>query len=491
MTTIPVRDATTGAGPGALEPPAGSYEAIDAYVERERRRLRMPGVALAIVEGDQIVHQRGFGRVRSDGETPGPQTPFPIASLTKSITALAVMQLVEDGKIELDAPVQRYLPWFRVADPGLSARITVRHLLNQTSGLPTSAGEIPLADFDARPGAAERHARALSTLALDRPAGSAYEYSNANYILLGLIVEAASGEAYADYIRRTILTPLGMSQTTTLQATARQNGLAVGHRYWFGVPVAAPDLPLPAGALAGGGLISSAAEMARYLSAHLNGGRYGDERLLSSAGMEELHRGVADIKAYGLSLGQYAMGWVVDQIGQTKLLWHGGTLPDFGAYMALLPEQKKGVVLLFNGCHHWMNPVLADVGLGVTSFLAGERPTSLRSIRLIPWLLRAQLLLPLLQIAGVVATLLRLRRWRLRPESRPGGGGVWRRHLVLPLVLNLQLGLALLQPRLGKRRGYLRLYMPDFSLIAAVSGSFALLWGLLRSGLVGRALRKP
>jgi hypothetical protein len=276
-----------------------------------------------------------------------------------------------------------------------------------------------------------------------------------------------------------------------LQATARQNGLAVGHRYWFGVPVAAPDLPLPAGALAGGGLISSAAEMARYLSAHLNGGRYGDERLLSSAGMEELHRGVADIKAYGLSLGQYAMGWVVDQIGQTKLLWHGGTLPDFGAYMALLPEQKKGVVLLFNGCHHWMNPVLADVGLGVTSLLAGERPTSLRSIRLIPWLLRAQLLLPLLQIAGVVATLLRLRRWRLRPESRPGGGGVWRRHLVLPLVLNLQLGLALLQPRLGKRRGYLRLYMPDFSLIAAVSGSFALLWGLLRSGLVGRALRKP
>jgi hypothetical protein len=185
------------------------------------------------------------------------------------------------------------------------------------------------------------------------------------------------------------------------------------------------------------------------------------------------------------------MGWVVDQIGQTKLLWHGGTLPDFGAYMALLPEQKKGVVLLFNGCHHWMNPVLADVGLGVTSLLAGERPTSLRSIRLIPWLLRAQLLLPLLQIAGVVATLLRLRRWRLRPESRPGGGGVWRRHLVLPLVLNLQLGLALLQPRLGKRRGYLRLYMPDFSLIAAVSGSFALLWGLLRSGLVGRALRKP
>ncbi len=86
------------------------------------------------------MHLRGFGRARPGGEAPTPQTPFFIGSLTKSFTALAVMQLVEAGKVELDAPVQRYLPWFRVADPQASAQMTVRHLLNQTSGLPVLPG---------------------------------------------------------------------------------------------------------------------------------------------------------------------------------------------------------------------------------------------------------------------------------------------------------------------------------------------------------------
>jgi CubicO group peptidase (beta-lactamase class C family) len=237
---------------------SAAYDAIDAYVEGQMRRLNMPGVSLAIVEGDKIVHLRGFGRARPGGEAPTPQTPFAVGSLTKSFTALAVMQLVEAGKIELDAPVQRYLPWFRVADPRASAQMTVRHLLNQTSGLPTSSGEIPLADLDDSPGATERQARALSTLVLARPVGSAFEYSNSNYRLLGLIIEAASGESYADYIQEHIFTPLGMSHTTTSQATARQNGLAVGHQYWFAIPFAAPNMPIPRGALAGGGLISSA-----------------------------------------------------------------------------------------------------------------------------------------------------------------------------------------------------------------------------------------
>jgi CubicO group peptidase (beta-lactamase class C family) len=142
--------------------PSGSYDAVDAYIEGQMRRLKMPGVSLAIVEGDQIVHLRGFGRARPGGEAPTPATPFFVGSLAKSFTALAVMQLVEAGKIELDAPVQRYLPWFRVADPQASAEMTVRHLLNQTSGLPESCGETALANFDDHPGATERQVRLLA-----------------------------------------------------------------------------------------------------------------------------------------------------------------------------------------------------------------------------------------------------------------------------------------------------------------------------------------
>jgi CubicO group peptidase (beta-lactamase class C family) len=466
-----------------------SCDAIDAYVEEQMRRLKIPGVSLAIVEGDKIVHLRGFGHARPGGEAPTPLTPFPIASLTKSFTALAVMQLVEAGKIELDAPIQRYLPWFRVADPQASAQMTVRHLLNQTSGLPTSAGAIPLADFDSSPGATERQARALSTLAITRPVGSAFEYSNSNYNLLGLIIEAASGESYADYIQNHIFTPLRMSHSYTSQAMAKQNGLAVGHRYWFGIPFAAPHMPLPHGSLAGGGLICSAEDLARYMIALLNRGRYGDVQILSGAGIDELHRGAAEVKVYGLSLGQYGMGWYDGKLGRTKLVSHGGTLPDFGSHMALLPEQRKGVVLLFNACHHWMNPVLADLGNRVAGLLAGEQPHPLPFFHTVPWALRGQLLIPALQIVGVAGTVRLLRRWRQDPMSRPSGGRAWGLHILLPLIPNLLVALTLI-PMLGRMRGYLMLYWPDYSWTALVCGSFALVWSLLRTGLVLGALRR-
>ena len=208
--TAPAAVRNPFARPGSRQIRSNSapFDAIDAYVDQQMQRLRLPGVSLAIVEKGQIVHWRGFGQARPGGQSPTPQTPFFIGSLTKSFTALAVMQLVEAGKIDLDASVQRYLPWFRVADSWASAQIAVRHLLNQTSGLPTSAGEIPLADFDSRPGAAERQMRALALLQLARPVGAAFEYSNANYDLLGLIIEVASGESYGSYVQSHIFLSL-------------------------------------------------------------------------------------------------------------------------------------------------------------------------------------------------------------------------------------------------------------------------------------------
>lgn len=465
-----------------------TFGAIDGYVDRQMRRLNMPGVSLAIVEGDRMVHLRGFGRARPGGEPPTPQTPFCLGSVTKSFTALATMQLVEAGKIDLDAPVQRYLPWFRVADPKSSLQMTVRHLLNQTSGLPGSSGEHILADPDGSPGAAERQARTLSVVVLARPVGTAWEYSNSNYQLLGLIIEAASGVSYADYVQEHILGPLDMSHTTTSQAVAKQHGLAMGHQYWFLVPLAAPNMPIPRGALAGGGLISTSEDMARYMIALLNGGRYGSVRILSGAGVDELQRGVADFSGYGVSF-KYGMGWFVSEIGQTKLVWHSGTLPDFAAYVALLPEQRKGVVLLFNADHHWMNPVLAELGTGVAALLAGDQPAPTPFSSLVPWALRGQLLIPALQIADVVSTRRRLRLWRSSPELRPSGVRQTGLHVLLPLMANLLVALSL-KPLMSKRRGYLRLYMPDFSWIATVCGSFSLVWSLLRTALLLRILRK-
>ena len=481
-----------------------TVEDIDAHIERQRERLNIPGAALAIVEGDEIAHLRGFGRARPGGEEPTPQTPFVIGSLTKSFTAVAVMQLVEDGKVELDAPVRRYLPWFRVADPQASARITVRHLLNQTSGLPQLCGLRPMTDFDDSPDASERQARALSTLKLARQVGSEWEYCNMNYNLLGLVVGAASGESYEDYIQNHIFAPLQMTHSYTSPAEAKRNGMAVGHRYWFAVPFAAPDLPVPRGSLAGGELITSSEDMARYLIAHLNGGRYDDVQILSPAGIDELHRPAVEAGVSGIPFGHYGMGWFIEQTGQTKLVWHSGTCPDFFAYMAILPEQEKGMVLLINANQLMMDKMtFTEFGAGVARLLAGERRVPNR-FGVVPWALRGLPLIPALQLVGVAATLRRLVRWHQDPKSHPSGGTKWGRHILLPLIPDLLVSLPLVGlmwtstldvPLLGflgiGTLDVLLLFMPDVSWVALACGSFALSWMALRTGLVLRTLRKP
>jgi CubicO group peptidase (beta-lactamase class C family) len=464
------------------------FSIIDSFIEEQMIRLNIPGVSLAIVEGDQIVHLRGFGRARPGGEAPSPQTPFFIGSTTKSFTALAVMQLVESGKVDLDAPLQCYLPWFRVADRHASACITVRHLLNQTSGLPLLPGWEVMADFDDRPGATERQARALSSLKLTRLPGDAFEYSNVNYNLLGLVIEAASGEPYAVYIQKYIFDPLEMRHSYTSKAAAQRDGLAVGHQSWFGVPVAVPDMPVASAMLPAGFLISSAEDMGRYLIAHLNAGRCGDAQILSPEGIAELHRPVAETRMLSDAKGWYGMGWYTEQYGQTRILSHSGLVPDFYAFMALLPVQKKGVVLLYNIDHFTMQLTLTEVSTAVAMQLTGDPPSRLR-FGAIPWIQRALLLIPFLQIVDVIVTLGLVHGWSRDPQRRPSRRRMWGQHILLPLIPDLLVALTVI-PVLGRLRGFLMLFAPDFSWIARICGGLAAIWGFLRTGLVLRALRK-
>jgi CubicO group peptidase (beta-lactamase class C family) len=466
---------------------AASYDAIDRYIEQQLKRLNVPGAALAIVEGDQIVHQRGFGQARPGSGPPSPQTPFFIGSLTKSFTALAVMQLVEAGKVDLDAPVQRYLPWFRVADALASAQMTVRHLLNHTSGLPASPGWASLADFD---NTCEGQARALVTLRLTRPVGSAFEYNNMNYNLLGLIIEAASGESYAAYVQNHIFGPLDMRHSYTTRSEAARNGLALGHRYWFAYPVAAPNLPLPRGSLPAGYLISSTEDMAHYLIAQLNEGRYGAMQVLSPAGIAEMHRPAVKFTTMGVT-GQYGMGWFINDRDQVRTVWHSGVVPDFFAYMAIVPGQNKGLVLLMNADHFLMsNFVPVEVGMGAAQLLAGAHPDPIRWGIIIPWALRGQLLLPTLQILGVIATLVRLRRWRRHLNSRPSRRRMWVLHILLPMIPNLTVAATPIALVASPLRSFLLLYAPDISWIARICGSFAGIWVFVRTGLILWTLRK-
>ena len=218
-----------------------------------------------------------------------PLTPFIIGSMSKSFTSLAVMQLVEAGTVELDTPVQRYLPWFRVADPTASVRITVRQLLNQTSGIPAnSEHELKEGFLSTGNETLEQYVRSLKTFVLDRPVGASFEYANTNYSVLGLIVQTVSGQSYETYMQQHIFALLQMSHSFASKQDARRDGLAQGYQLWFGFPVPTA-LPYLRDLLPAGYLISTAEDMAHYLIAQMNGGRFENTAVLSPAGIATLH----------------------------------------------------------------------------------------------------------------------------------------------------------------------------------------------------------
>ena len=284
------------------------FDAVDTYVSRKMKELGLPGAALVIVQGDQIVHLKGFGIADASGRPVTPQTPFFTGSTGKSFTALAIMQLVEAGRIKLDAPVRTYLPWFRVADPDASEIITVRQLLNQVSGLPRSIGQEQLANTDLSDSAIENNVRALANVELIAAPGERYEYSNANYNTLGMIIQAVTGQSYETYIQEHIFEPLDMQNSFTSKTEAQDDGLALGYQKWFGILMASPDLPFVRGSLPAGQLIMSAEDFGHYLIAQLNEGSYQDVPVLSPAGIAALHH--PDVPMPG-STDFYGMAWEV------------------------------------------------------------------------------------------------------------------------------------------------------------------------------------
>ena len=314
---------------------------IDRYIQAQMNKSHIPGLALGIVQGDQVAHLKGFGTANDSGSAVTPQTPFILGSLSKSFTALAVMQLVEAGKIQLDAPIVRYIPWFRVADPPASIRITVRQLLNQTSGLSTGTGTNFLLSPTTE--TLEQGVRGLRTATLVSPVGTSFNYSNANYMILGLLVQTVSQEPYGIYIQQHIFGPLDMSHSFTSQAQARQAGMATGYRYWFGFPVPF-DAPYLQDQLPAGYIISTAEDMSHYLAMYLNGGRYHGKVLLSAAGIAQMEQPAVKVAADTA----YGMGWFVTTWGGVDAFYHGGDVPNFHSAMVLVPHGNWGIIILEN-----------------------------------------------------------------------------------------------------------------------------------------------
>jgi CubicO group peptidase (beta-lactamase class C family) len=448
-------------------------ERIDTFVETERKASGIPGVAVAIVTLDGPLHVRGFGG-DGQGKPIGADTPFPIGSLTKSFTALLVRQAIDAGQLDADAPVQRYLPWFRVADAQASARITVRHLLNQTSGFTRAAGMAPLLQHSEA--SSGDIARGMATLTLDRAPGERFEYSNLNFILLGAVLEQVSGQRWDELVRERIFRPLGMSHSHTDHTLARQAGMTTLHRMWFGIPVGHEPWFAP-GLAPTGSLVASATDMAAYLRMLLDAGAAPGARVVSPQAVQQLLApATPPARSRLLSADfefRYGEGWFVGPFGAAAdARWHLGNLASFAAWMVLLPDTRQAVVVLINTNSELpfadVNAVMSRLPIGVVNLLRGQPPprgTSLREAYR-PFNIAVALAVV---AAGVVA-------WRAARARR----SLWAWSLALIAVALLHvLQLAGLGPAM------LAAFAPDLALTGAALGALLCVPAAIRVAMRG------
>ena len=477
-----------GVRPAFAQATPANFDAVDDYISTRMKELGIPGAALVIVQGDQIVHLKAFGVADAHGRPVTPQTPFFTGSTGKSFTALAVMQLVEAGKITLDAPVQTYLPWFRVADPEASTLITVRQLLNQVSGLPTAIGQEQLTVTDDSDFAIEQNVRALANIQLIAPPGQRYEYSNANYVTLGMIVQAVSGQPYETYIVEHIFKPLDMQNSFTSKTEAQQDGLAEGYQKWFGIPVASPNLPFVRGSLPAGYLNMSAEDFGHYLTAQLNDGNYHSVSLLSSSGIAELHH--PDIQMPN-STDFYAMGWEVQQYQNVQVIGHNGAVPGYTTGMFLVPEKNLAVALVMNTYSPMLGIRVSRLPSSVLRMLLGQEIIPGYEFLYMQIVYALVMLIPLLHIIAILATFRRIRFWRINTQLPAQMQVV--RYIALPFIWNAAIAYILLVAlpiAFGAKMSVILLFQPDVGWVAVISGVFAIVWGIISIGIGISMLRQ-
>lgn len=370
-------------------------ELVDAY----RSAFGPPGLAAAVIDGSGV--QTILRGTDGNGRPVTGRTRFRLASLSKSITATAVMLLVDRGRFTLDDPVVKVLPEFRLADPRYPA-ITVRQLLSHTSGLSVSTNDeyaLP------PPRTAQDVVARLADKRLAYGPGTTHDYHNTNFSVAARIVEVVSGVSFEEFLQRELFGPLGMTDTsTTLLCDDAAPGLATGHVVIAGLAIPAPEMP--GSCVGNGGVISTLDDMVRWLRFHQ--GTLGSD-LLSASALVELHRPQPAGRGY-------ALGWQerpVFEGGPPTLVAHGGSLATWTTDMAFDPATGQGVVVLTNGASGAPGLLTVNLFAARTGAPASPMSNPLNAISLV------LLGLTLVATGLLVATIIRAPRWAARRRSSP------------------------------------------------------------------------
>ena len=334
------------ARPAVDEPKASDLEAGIAQMYHAAFPEEVaPGIAVAVVRGDDVFYLGGFGYADlASRRKVTPQTIFYIASATKPFVGLMAALMYKNKAIDLDAPLSKYAPELKLS-PGLSTdQITLRQLLSHTHGISNDGPVIFRTAFSGeftRP-------ELIQLLAKHKPQPNRdFKYGNIGYVVASLALENVLKQSWKDALLRQVLTPLKMKSTTPYISRVPKDKLAL--------PYLARDEYEPlyyakadANMHAAGGLVSSAEDMARWLQVHINAGQVSGKRIFPADVIDETHRKYADqqVKAGDFTRTGYGLGWNIGTYNGETLLQHNGGFSAFGAHVSFMPERKIGVVVL-------------------------------------------------------------------------------------------------------------------------------------------------
>jgi len=331
---------------------------LDRYVRAEMSLNGIPGAAVAVAAGGRTLALRAYGvRSVATGEPMTADTPVELASVSKSFTALAAARLAEQGRLNFSLPVKRYLPRFTLRGPEPADRITVRHLLQQTSGLTRYADRrLPCCGHPAGNDLSSAVER-LREVRLRHAPGEKFRYANSNYVLLAAVIERISGAPFPEWMRKRIFEPLDMPRTTLLRREAEAWGLAAYHEQQWGRVKLSPSNF--SGWFGASEIKSTAEDMARYLHALLDRGPDGWGRYVAERIPPE-------------DPPPYHMGWFFHPDGEQfsgVFLWeHSGDVWGANSAAVLAPERNAGVAVLLNlGAHR-----ASGIARGVLGLVRGR-----------------------------------------------------------------------------------------------------------------------
>lgn len=377
----PASPAAVATSTEAAAIPDDALYSVDDFLREQLAEMGLPGAAVVVVNDGELVHSAAFGRADDSGRPMTADTPVLLASTTKSLTAIAVMQQVEAGRLSLDEPVRTYLPWFTLRDSRSSA-ITVRHLLTQSSGMASKDTAFE-GSFAQGPEALEDGVRDLSSSPLAGTPGEAFGYANANFNTLGLLVQTVSGQPFGEYMKEQVFGPLGMDHSHPTRAAARADGAAFGYSRWFGSLWQQTKVPAPSTGMPSSTMYASTNDLGRELLMLLDEGSFEGRPILQPDSVRTMLTPAVPIDESKM----YAMGWFTRPLvesapagaggsdaGLPLLAEHQGEWGNSHTYLAMVPSSRLGVALVINANDTSAPSRLKSIDTNILRILHGQDP---------------------------------------------------------------------------------------------------------------------